>query len=144
MELINENYAFNPVTGRLIKKGTAKYKKFVKLGMIVPGEKQTLPKKPVPPPPIKEKLATELTDIVKDNKAKFGKELTQEQTDALLKKLLFEKLCLGRPNTKISKAKIRGKTGKEKTGKERTKKRYKLATPPQSSDDNSSSDSSSE
>ena len=43
-------------------------------------------------PPIKALLAAELTDIVAEHKKKFARELTDKETNALLKQLLYEKL----------------------------------------------------
>lgn len=82
-------------------------------------------------PPIKKKLVELTTDIVKENKTKFKKDLTQEQTDQLLRRLLYEKLCLDK------KEKSKGK-GKGKC--ETKKKKFKVKTPPPSSSEDSEDD----
>ena len=136
---MNNKYALNPRSGRLIKKSTALYRKLVKLGEIIDHEeddttkttkpemimmKPTKPEmimmepkvlgSPIPMKPqkiektiamnvekdeehmydMKKKLDKELRDIVQSHSQKFKSDLTQDQTDNLLKKLLYKKLCV--------------------------------------------------
>ena len=139
---MQKGYALNPETNRIIKTSTAKYKKLVKLGIIVPEvqnavekvktsvpEVQNIPvpppapaPAPAPAPPVKALLAQELTDIVAEHKAKFAAELTEKETNALLKQLLYEKL--------VKKPKKPKKPKSKKT-------KFKLRTPPSSSSDQS-------
>ena len=67
-------------------------------------------------------LAEELTTIIKENKKQFEKELTQTECDALLKKLLYEKLCIKKTDKKTKK-----------------KKKFKVRAPPPSSESESES-----
>ena len=147
---MNNKYALNPRSGRLIKKSTALYRKLVKLGEIIEHEEDDTTKKttkpemimmkptkpemimmepkvlgvrsttslgsPIPMKPqvdgktitmepkvdgktyddidMKKKLDKELRDIVQSHSQKFKSDLTQDQTDNLLKKLLYKKLCV--------------------------------------------------
>ncbi len=96
---MKNGYSMNPQTGRIIKKTTAKYKKLVKLGLIKEEEPteaqqpiQQPPPQPIPPPPVKAEVAKECVNLVKQNEDKF-RDLTQKETDKLLRKLLIEKLA---------------------------------------------------
>jgi hypothetical protein len=106
---MKEGYALNPETGRIISKTTSKYKKMVKMGLIVENDEKVkkVEKKPVPEPePESEpefcetKLQTKIADIsttlIKDNLKSIVKaqKLTDKQMDIMLKKLLFRKLCM--------------------------------------------------
>jgi hypothetical protein len=148
---MQEGYALNPQTNRIIKTSTAKYKKLVKLGIIVPEVKnevekvvgipevkkvvENIPevqnavipevKKVVSAPPVKALLAQELTDIVAEHKAKFTRELTEKETNLLLKQLLYEKLVKQPKKPKKPKSK---------------KTKFKLRTPPSSDQSESESD----
>ena len=149
---MQKGYALNPETNRIIKTSTAKYKKLVKLGIIIPevqnavekvknevpevkNEVENIPevqnavipevKKVVSAPPVKALLAQELTDIVKEHKAKFAAELTEKETNALLKQLLYEKLV---------------KKPKKPKSKKTKKTKFKIQTPPSSDQSESESD----
>jgi hypothetical protein len=110
----------NPQTKRYVKKNSQQYNKLVREGVI-----QAIEEPAEETPPIKALLAEELTTIVKENKPLFQKELTQAQSDALLRKLLYEKLCISKKPKK-----------EEKTKK---KKKFKIVAPPSSSESESES-----
>jgi hypothetical protein len=75
------------------------------------------------------KLMEVATDVVRDNVEKFTPELTQAETDRLLKQLLYDKLFLS------------DKTPKTKTKpKEKKKKKFKVVQPQSSSESESDSD----
>ena len=144
------NYALNNKTGRYCKMGSRTYIRGVKSGDIevkqeptpAPAPAPTPAPSPVVAPPLPAKLpefetkvAETCTDIVKENPEKFA-ELTQAQTDRLLRKMLYEKLCLNddKPEKKEKKSK-----------KPKKKARFKVKkpkTPPPSSDESSSEESS--
>jgi hypothetical protein len=65
----------------------------------------------------------------KENATKFTPELTQEQTDRLLKKMLYEKLC------------IKPKPSKTKKPKKKRKPKFKVVAPQSSSSESESSES---
>ena len=129
---MNTLYVENPQTGRLIKKTTAKCKKLVKLGLITlpPEPKVEAVKEPevqkVEPEPepvsLKSEIAKTTVNIVKENINSF-RDLSQEDTSALLRKLLIDKLCPKKPK------------------KSKTKSKFKLKPPPPSSESESESDS---
>jgi len=54
---------------------------------------------------MKKKLDKELRDIVQSHSQKFKSDLTQDQTDNLLKKLLYKKLCVSDKRKKPKKSK---------------------------------------
>jgi hypothetical protein len=107
-----ETHILNPSTNRFVLVGSPKYKRLVKEGVIKPHVPQTRPPSPEPaqarppsPKPaqatrsLKKELIKTTIDIVRDNRQDFV-DLTQKQTDALLKRMLYEKLCIDKPNTK--------------------------------------------
>jgi hypothetical protein len=132
---MNSKKILNPATNRFVNYGSQKYYRLVNEGVIklpveaIPEVKTEVKPEPIVAPPVKQLLAEELTTIVKENKPLFQKELTQKETDALLRRLLYEKLCI----------KKKEKKPKEKPKK---KKKYKIKTPPQSSESESDSESS--
>jgi hypothetical protein len=142
---MNVRKIINPKTNRFVNVGTQKYKRLVSEGVIQPVDAAPAapaaapaPAAPAPaaaaaPASLKVKLIETATDIVKENANKFSTELTQEQTDRLLKKLLYEKLC------------IPIKAKKKKKPKEKKKKpKFKVVVPPNSSESESESESQSE
>jgi len=98
MNNMNVRKVINPRTNRFVHVGTQKYKRLISEGVIQPvadPEEIIRPATaPAAPENLKVKLIETATDIVKENAAKFTPELTQEQTDRLLKKMLYEKLCI--------------------------------------------------
>ena len=98
------DYVANPSTGRLLKVGSAKYKRFVKLGQIVSVDiplpelepeanvPKSVPTTPFPRPvsalthgSVRGALTEEFTTIVADHVDQLV-DLTQKQTEKLLKK----------------------------------------------------------
>ena len=138
----------NPLTNRMIHFGTPLYAKLVREGVIEPyvPEVKTPPSSPSvrnkrqSPEPIKRlqpKLTETLVETVADHRDQFNRDLTQEQTDRLLRKMLYEKLCLNDDKPEKEKSK--------KSKKPKKKVRFKIKkpkTPPPSSSDESSSESS--
>ena len=127
---MNTLYVENPQTGRLIKRTTAKAKKLVKLGLIVlpPEPKVEAVKEPEPTPTpepepepvsLKTEMAKTAVSLVKENKDAF-RDLSQDDTSALLRKLLIDKLC------------------PKKTKEPKKPKKFKLKPPPPSSESESS------
>ena len=113
---------FNKRTNRWLKKGSLSYIKALSLGELeLPPEAEPQPEPEVPP--VKAKLIETMTDIVAQNKPKFAQELTQKQTDALLKKMLYEKLCVSKKKPKKAKKK---------------KSKFKIVEPPSSSSEEES------
>ena len=91
-----EGFATNVNTGRLISKSTALYKRLKKLGQTTEIAPTAAPPTPEPTPaptPLREKVIEAATDIIADNKKAFAK-LSQQDSDDLLKRLLYEKLCI--------------------------------------------------
>ena len=119
MTTINPDYSVNSKTGRFVKKGSRTYSKMLKMGQI----SDNLPKKEekaeekvdkveekeeieeIKPEikyndvDFKENLKKTMKDIIKENNKEF-KGLSQKQTDQILKKLLYEKLCIDKPKPK--------------------------------------------
>lgn len=119
----NELYCLNPETNRMLKKDTAKYRRMVKRGIIIETtvklepvqeseqEQESEPVvEPEPVKPIKKKLAKVAVSLVKKNIDSF-RDLNQDETTALLRKLLIEKLA---PDTKSKKKKKPEKSKKSK------------------------------
>ena len=136
MNNMNVRKVINPRTNRFVHVGTQKYKRLISEGVIQPvddQEEQTPAIVPAAPENLKVKLIETATDIVKDNVAKFTPELTQEQTDRLLKKMLYDKLC------------IKAKPSNDRKPKKKKKKpKFKVVAPQSSSSDESESESESD
>jgi hypothetical protein len=118
------NYIFNPVTNRMILKSSRQAVRLSKLGLIsldeptpvkletVPEsnyeaetpEPESEPEKEINPKKLKKKMIHSLTDIAAENKNDF-KDLTQKETDDLLRKLLYKKLNIKKPVKKLKKKK---------------------------------------
>ena len=120
--MIDNQYALNKNTGRLIKKTTSLYKKLKKLNQVKEIEddpevvkvKTVKPVKPEEPEPVEEpepefneldlqhKMAELTTDMVADNVKKIirSQSLSDKDYDILLKKMLYEKLCVDKPEKK--------------------------------------------
>jgi hypothetical protein len=127
----------NPLTKRYVKIGSPAHKRLVRAGVLPAVEES--PPEPTPEAlgiPIEfneKKLQTKLaelsTDMIKDNLKTIVKsqKLTDKDMDILIKKLLFEKLCL-KPD----------KPKEKKETKEKKKKKFKIVEP--SSESESESD----
>ena len=141
----SNEYALSLKTNRLVKKSTANYRKLKKLNLIkeldavepVPAE--TPPPSPEPEPvehvepefserDLQEKMIELTTNMVADNVKKIVKsqKLSNEEYDALLRRMLYKKLCIDPEPTKT----------KTKKGK-KAKKKFKIVEPSESSDSDS-------
>ena len=139
----SNEYALSLKTNRLVKKSTANYRKLKKLNLIkeldavepVPAE--TPPPSPEPVEPVEpefserdlqHKMAELTTNMVADNVKKIVKsqKLSNEEYDALLRRMLYKKLCIDPEPTKT----------KTKKGK-KAKKKFKIVEPSESSDSDS-------
>lgn len=157
----NSGFVLNPSTNRYIAIDSKVYNRMVKAGVIQPVAPQIVtPPQPcndvkesikanvenvplitnaVEEAPIKKLLAHELTNIVAEHRAKFEKELTQKQSDKLLKQLLYEKLCVTKKSKKSTAPAKPTKLVKKK------KTKFVVAQPSSSdSDSDTQSDSSSD
>ena len=142
----SNEYALSLKTNRLVKKSTANYRKLKKLNLIkeldavepVPAE--TPPPSPEPEPEpvepefserdLQHKMAELTTNMVADNVKKIVKsqKLSNEEYDALLRRMLYKKLCIDPEPTRI-------KTKPKKCKK--AKKKFKIVEPSESSDSDS-------
>lgn len=99
-------YIVNPASGRMVLRNSQTGRRVLKLAQCEPPRPQP-PPPPPPPPPIDESpkaiLAKAGVDVVAKNKKRLAKCETDEDMDALLKKLLYAKLC--GTKTKSKKAK---------------------------------------
>ena len=144
----------NPKTNRYIFYGTPLYSKLVREGVIQAYKPPKLnnfnqEETPQPQPPqsnresqsLKTLVTNECVDTITKNKNRFSQNLTQEETDELLKRMLFEKLCISKKNlpTTCTKSK-KSKTKKKK--KRRFKVKHNKVSPPSSSSESSDLDSS--
>jgi len=135
----------NPKTNRLVKIGTQNYRRLVREGVIKPMEQPPEPKIEPPPEPIEPppspietqkfneddyhaKMAQTFQQIVKENESKLV-DLSQKSCDVLLKKLLYQKLCVEEPKKKPKKVK------KPKKAK---KKKFKIVQPSSSESESES------
>ena len=130
------NYFLNTKTNRYFKKGSPTYNKMFADGYFNKCSETELEKPKIVEPkltdapstliePLKPLIKTELKAIIKSNKNDFVG-LSQKETDLLLKRMLYEKLCLNK------------KPKKEKDKNKRKSKKYKIQS---SSSDSSSSES---
>jgi hypothetical protein len=137
---MNNLYAKNPRTGRMIKKATSRYRHMIKTGEIVETEPAETPKtvettekvktaEPAENLSVKEKIIPVMVDIVDRNRTDF-QDLSEKETTKLLRRLLLEKLA---PSEKERKS-------KDKT-KKKKKKKKKLIKVETESDSDSDSDS---
>ena len=151
--MIENRYAISLKTNRLVKKSTSNYKKLKKLGLVKEIDEDVKVVKPEPesedvkPEPVEEpkpepefneldlqiKMAELTTDMVADNVKKIIKSqsLSDKDYDTLLKKMLFQKLCVDKPSKPEKK-----KEKKEK--KPKKKKKFKIVEPSSSEGDSES------
>lgn len=154
---MSTEYALNVKTGRYCKIGSRTYQRALKAGHI--NSDYTEPTKITPeiaepqpitppvevktPPPsptnnikvqkfdaaeLKKLMGETMTDIIKENKPQF-KDLTQKQTDVMLKKLLYDKLMIDQKSKKSKKVKAK---------KPKKKSKYKIREPSSSESSESS------
>ena len=125
----------NPLTKKFIKIGSPQHKRLVRGGVLPPVEQPETPP-PTPeisqtPPPTPEfnekKLQTKLAEISTDMIQKELKtivksqKLSEKDLDILLKKMLYEKLCM-QPD----------KTKPKETKEKKKKKKFKIVEPSRS------------
>ena len=153
---MKEGYVLNPESGRIISKTTAKYRRLVKLGVIAEEVEEVKTPAPTPTPTAKQstpvlavstakqptpefderdlqvKMAELTTNMVADNMKKIVKSqrLSDVEYDILLKKMLYQKLCMAEPK--------KSKKGKPK--KKAKGKKYKIVEPSSESESESGSD----
>jgi hypothetical protein len=125
---MNEPLVLNKRTNRFVKVGTPRYLRLLREGAVDPPPPPPSPEASAEPPaapvplarePAAAKPATGLkagvieqaTDIVRDNKEQFL-DLSQRQTDKLLRRMLYEKLCVGDKAKKNKKSKVKFKSRK--------------------------------
>ena len=160
-------YATNVNTGRIISTNTALYKKLKKLGQTTeiaaappptilehtatasqptvpqhiappapPVLQHSAPQYIVTPVPLREKVIEASTDIIAENKKAFTG-ITQQESDELLRKLLYEKLCITPKTAKTAKAppppSKSSKSSKPSTKKK--KKKYVVSSSEESDSD---------
>jgi hypothetical protein len=150
---MKEGYVLNPESGRIISKTTAKYRQLVKLGVIAEEVEEVKTPAPTPTPTAKQstpvlavstakqptpefderdlqvKMAELTTNMVADNMKKIVKSqrLSDVEYDILLKKMLYQKLCMAEPK----------KSKKEKPKKKAKGKKYKIVEPSSKSESES-------
>ena len=167
------DFVLNPLSNRYVNTSSKTYRRLLKKGVITaprptppapvtpPSSPVTSPPSPVTspppiatsPPPIatpepplpcaKALVVDHLTNISANNTDDL-KGLSQKDTETLLRKLLYERLCVSKPEKEKKAKKSKAKAKKVKAKKAKKKPRFKLATPPPSSSDDSSSDDSSD
>ena len=125
---MNEPPALNKRTNRIVKVGTPRYLQLLREGAVDPPPPPPSPEASAEPPAAPVPLAREpaaakpaaglkasvieqATDIVRDNKEQFL-DLSQRQTDKLLRRMLYEKLCVGDKAKKNKKSKVKFKSRK--------------------------------
>jgi hypothetical protein len=111
-----------------VKVGTPRYLRLLREGAVDPPPPPPSPEASAEPPAAPVPLAREpaaakpaaglkasvieqATDIVRDNKEQFL-DLSQRQTDKLLRRMLYEKLCVGDKAEKKKKSKVKFKSHK--------------------------------
>ena len=145
----SNEYALSLKTNRLVKKSTANYRKLKKLNLskeldaVDPVPAETPPPSPEPVEPVEpepvepefserdlqHKMAELTTNMVADNVKKIVKsqKLSNEEYDALLRRMLYKRLCEDEPK----KTKTKPKKNKK------AKKKFKIVEPSESSDSDS-------
>jgi hypothetical protein len=105
---MSELYILNPKSQRYISKTSRLYIRLVKEGVIVEPvvEPEALPEPVVvpqkPPTSLKKKLAKVAVDVIAENSQELAgtRDLDDDQVDQLLKRMLYEKLCLTEKKSK--------------------------------------------
>jgi hypothetical protein len=146
---MDESVVLNKRTNRFVKVGTPRYLRLLREGAVDPPTPACEPEAPAEPPVapvspaaaaaqpapndlLKDSIIEKTTEIVRENKEQFA-DLTQGETDKLLRRMLYEKLCGdgGKKNAK--------KNAKKKKKKKRVKfKSRKVAEEESSSEDSGS------
>ena len=123
---MNEPLVLNKRTNRFVKVGTPRYLRLLREGAVdpPPPSPEASAEPPAAPVPLarepaaakpaaglKASVIEQATDIVRDNKEQFL-DLSQRQTDKLLRRMLYEKLCVGDKAKKNKKSKVKFKSRK--------------------------------
>ena len=153
--MTDTGFRLNKQTGRYVKFGSRTYVRGLKAGDIDPEpvkehtvtfEEPVI--EPLGPPPsptsednvqihqfdsvdMKDKLRSTMMELVEEQKAQFVG-LSQKQNEALLRKMLYEKLCVTDKKTK----------SKKTTSKKKKKSKFKLVEPSSSDEESESSEES--
>ena len=160
-------FELNPLTNRYVNTSSKTYRRLLKKGVITAPEEQptptTPPPSPVTPPPSPPPIATpppppvtsepplpcakalvvdHLTNISSKHTGELSG-LSQKDTETLLRKLLYERLCVSPPE-KVKKAKKSKAKAKKVKAKKPKKVKYRMVTPPPSSSEEDSSESDSD
>ena len=116
MTTINPDYSVNKKTGRFVKKGSRTHSKMLKMGEISDNLPEKVEEKvqkveekvqkveekeeiKYNDEKFKENLKNTMKKIIKENNKDF-KGLSQKKSDELLKKMLYNKLCIDKPKPK--------------------------------------------
>ena len=164
-------FVLNPLSNRYVNTSSKTYRRLLKKGVITVPEEQPIPSTPpsspvtpptpivTPPPPIatlpppiatsepplpcaKTLVIDHLTNIAADHTGELSG-LSQKDTEILLRKLLYERLCVTPPE-KAKKAKKSKAKAKKVKAKKPKKVKYRMVTPPPSSSEEDSSESDSD
>ena len=118
----------NPLTKRYLKIGSPAHKRLVRSGVLPPVEQPEIPQTPealgIPiefnEKHLQNKLAEISTDLIRDNLKTIVKsqKLSDKDMDILIKKMLYEKLCI-KPD----------KTKPKETKEKKKKKKFKIVEP---------------
>ena len=161
--MTDTGFRLNRQTGRYVKFGSRTYVRGLKAGDIDPEpvkeptvtfEEPVIEPLEVPPPSpesitrqdnvqiqqfdsvdMKDKLRSTMMELVEEQKAQFVG-LSQKQNEALLRKMLYEKLCVTDKKTKSK------KTQPKKKKKSKSKSKFKLVEPSSSDEESESSEES--
>jgi hypothetical protein len=133
-----EQFAYNPKSGRYISTSSRLYFKLIKEGVIKPDYVAEPVAEPVivtpepqkPPTSLKKNLVKAAAEAISENRNQLvgTKDLTDDETDQLLKRLLYAKLCMEPAKKKKPKP------------KPKKRKRKKAVVVPSSSESEESSD----
>ena len=149
------NKVLNPKTGRYIMVGTKRYDKLVAEGVIKeePSENESNNDEAESPDNYNEEelqttLANLSTDMIRDNLEKVVKKqkLTNKQMDEMLRKMLYEKLCVSSGSNTVQKQKRASKSKKysRKHKKKGRRPKFIVESEPESSESEPSESSESE
>jgi hypothetical protein len=153
---MSNEYAISLKTNRLVKKSTANYRKLQKLNLIKEidvKEQPTHTEQPSPPQPektlaaepdvpefsehdLQHKMAELTTNMVADNMKQIIKsqKLNDSEYSSLLRRMLYNKLCMEEPKEPKKKEKVAKKPVKK------AKKKFKVVVPSSESESESESD----
>jgi len=128
---MNEALVLNKRTNRFVKVGTPRYLRLLREGAVDPPPPPPKPEasaeppatreptatatataaakpQPQPPPNLRANVIEQATDIVRENKEQFL-DLSQRETDKLLRRMLYEKLCVAKKKKKKKKVKFKSR-----------------------------------